>query len=210
MKKEIIPINTQIVLFFEKIIEFNTIKLANSINERLPEIGQPNIFNIPNDVPNEIRLQAPKIIFNNTRGINITITATKMDIIYNNSITIDIRKIYEALAENEINIQAIGVVNTYISNNIQIEKIQNYFSEEEIKQSDLINFSWHTKNENMNIWKRIETQSNNEITNLTYIIDINNLGNTKVMTIDEIIQILEKSVNIVKQSVEKISNELGE
>lgn len=213
MKKEIVPINTQIVLFFKTTMEYNTIKLANSINEKLPELGQPNIFSIPNDVPTEIKIQAPRILFNSTRDINITITTTKLDIFFNNNV-IDkenfIKNIYESLLENNLTIQAIGIVYNYISNNIKIEKLQNYFNDKEIKESDLLNFSWHKKSESLNIWKNIETQENGEILNLRYTIDINNLGNNNDMLIDEIIGIIKKSVTITNEAVEKISEELGE
>lgn len=212
MEKEVIVRNTQVVLFFDKTIEYNTIKLANSINEKLPKLGQPNIFNIPNDVPTEIRMQAPRIIFNSARDINITITTSKLDMFFNSASNkeVYVKGIYDALLENGLNIQAIGVVNTYISNDIKIEKLKGYFNDEEIKQGDLINFSWYKKSENFNIWKNIETQNNNEIIDLIYTIDINNLGNNKVMSVDEIIEVLEKSINIAKQAAEKISKELGE
>ena len=51
MNNEIKLKNVQIVLFFKNEVDYNTLKLANNISERLPQLGQPNIFNLPNDVP---------------------------------------------------------------------------------------------------------------------------------------------------------------
>jgi NAD-dependent DNA ligase len=212
MKKEVVIMNTQIVLFFEKIVEYNTIKLANSINEKIPEIGQPNIFSIPDNIPNEIRIQTPRIVFNNIGNINITITSSRIDIVSNNINDINryLKRLYEALNENGLEIQSVGLVNTFISNDIKMEKIQKYFFNEEIQKSDLINVSWYKKLDNINIWKHIETQDNNAVKDLIYTIDINNLGNKQIMSIEEIISMLEKSSNITKDAVNKISEELGE
>ena len=73
MNNEIKLKNVQIVLFFKYEVDYDTLKLANNISEKLPQLGQPNIFNLPNDVPNEIRIQTPRILFSNSKELNATI-----------------------------------------------------------------------------------------------------------------------------------------
>lgn len=211
MEEKLQSKNVQIVLFFGKVLECNSVKLANSLIENLPEIGQPNIFNIPEEAPNEIKMQMPKIIFGNAKDINVTVTNVNINIsIDNDNIEIiknKINKIYEALNENSITIQAIGVVSQYTYYDINFEKIKDtYYKQDELKQSDLFNMSWYKKEDNINTWKTLRIEEKDDLKNLTLNTDINNIGINQTINIEYIIEFLDeqyKKVSNFKESLEK-------
>lgn len=190
--------NIHIVLFFRNIIEYNSLELANRIFGRLPQLGQPNIFNLPNDVPNEIRIQAPKIMFNNSKNININLTIANLEL--NISLLESFEELkniigllYDSLEEQGIQIQAVGSVHDYISFDCNFELIKNTFYKDELLESDLANSSWYKKENNLNIWKLLNVEEKNDKKILSVRVDINNKGNLSNMTKEEVNSILKLS-----------------
>ncbi len=211
MEEKLQAKNVRIVLFFSHLLECTSVKLANSLIDELPELGQPNIFNIPAEAPNEVKMQMPKIIFNNAKQINITVTNVSIDIsIDNDNIEIiknNINKIYKALSDNNVHIQAIGVVSRYLYFDINFEKIKEiYYKDEELMESDLINLSWYKKKDTINIWKTLKTEDKDNVKNLTLSIDINNKGINRIIDIGYINEFLDNQnieVNSFKENLEK-------
>lgn len=207
--------NVKIVLFFVKSLEFNSVKLASTLMDKIPELGQPNIINVPDQIPVEIRMQTPKISFNFSKDMSLTVTDVNMTILINKDdaefIKNNINLIYEALKENNIDVQAIGVVSQYLYCNIDFNKIKTlYYKEDELQQSDLINMSWYKKENNMNIWKTFKVDEKDTLKNLTIAIDVNNKGTNELMNQNEIDNFLNeqyKKTNTFKQKLEGIIGE---
>lgn len=215
MEEKLQAKNVRIVLFFSRILDCNSVKLANSLMERLSELGQPNIFNIPEEAPNDMKMQMPKIIFSNSKEINVTVTNVNINISVDNDnveiIKTKIHKIYEALKENLIDIQAIGVVSQYLYYDINFEKIKSiYFKEQELTQSDLVNMSWYKKEDNINIWKTIKVEEKDNLKNLTVITDINNIGTNKVTDIDVLKEFLDNQYKKVNDFKGNLEEKIGE
>lgn len=213
MDEELRLKNVHIVLFFKNVIEYNSLKLANTIFEKMPDLGQPNIINLPNDVPNEIRMQAPRIMFNNSKDINLTISMTNIEL---NSVTIEddgviknaLRLINEALTQEGIQIQAMGNVFDFSKFDFDFSKLKEVFYKDELSTCDLINSSWYKK-EDYNIWKTINIEDKNDKKILNVRIDINNKGNENLMSSDDIIAMLESSINKAETFKQELLRKLG-
>lgn len=213
MDEELRLKNVHIVLFFKNVIEYNSLKLANTIFEKMPDLGQPNIINLPNDVPNEIRMQAPRIMFNNSKDINLTISMTNIEL---NSVTIEddgvikntLRLISEALTQEGIQIQAMGNVFDFSKFDFDFSKLKEVFYKDELSTCDLINSSWYKK-EDYNIWKTINIEDKNDKKILNVRIDINNKGNENLMSSDDIIAMLESSISKAETFKQELLRKLG-
>lgn len=206
--------NIHIVLFFRNIIEYNSLQLADKILEKLPQLGQPNIFNLPNDVPNEIRFQAPRIMFNNSKNLNLTLNIVNLDLNIAVLESIESLKhilglLYEALENQGIQIQAIGSVYDYIKFDCNLEKIQSVFFQDELSKSDLLNSSWYKKENSLNIWKSMNVEEQNGKKILSVRIDINNKGNLDIMTNEDINTILETSLGRANTFKEELLRKIG-
>ena len=146
MNNEIKLKNVQIVLFFKNEVDYNTLKLANNISEKLPQLGQPNIFNLPNDVPNEIRIQTPRILFSNSKELNATISVlnASLNMIGENTST-ELQNLigclYDALVSQNIQIQSIGIVIDFICFDVNFDIIKNKYYKDELVDSELVNSS---------------------------------------------------------------------
>lgn len=207
--------NMHIVLFFRNIVEYNSLELANRIFCKLPKLGQPNIFNLPNDVPNEIRMQAPRIMFNNSKNININLTITNLELNITALESFDELKnliglLYDSLNEQGIQIQATGSVHDYINFDCNFEKIKSTFYKDELLESDLANSSWYKKENNLNIWKVLNVEEKNDKKNLSVRVDINNKGNLNNMTKEDVNAILEKSSKIANDFKNELLVKIGE
>ena len=114
MEEKIQARNVKIVLFFSKILENSSVKLANSIMDKISELGEPSIFNIPEEAPNEIKMQMPKIIFDNSKDINVIVTNVNINITINidnvELIKDKVKQIYDALIENSIKISKMKFI----------------------------------------------------------------------------------------------------
>lgn len=207
--------SVQVVMFFKNEVQYNSLELANGIFKKLPQLGQPNIFNLPKEVPNEIRLQTPRIIFNNANGFNLTISVLNitLNIIGENSVQ-EIKNymniIFGELAMHDIKIGAIGCVFDYINFDTDFEKIQNKYYKDELVTSSLVNSSWYNKENSLNIWKFLNVTEENSKKILNIKVDINNRGNVDAMTTESISQLIEKAFTKAEEFKEKIKSELGD
>lgn len=207
--------NVQVVLFFRNEIAYNSLELANNIIKEIPQIGQPNIFNLPSNVPNEIRMQAPRIVFNNINGLNITITALSLNInmimqLSNEEISNNVSRLYNALTEQGIQIQSLGMVCDYLDSSIDFNKIKSIFYKDEILTSDLVNCSWYKKENDLNIWKVLNMTENNEQKTLNLRIDINNRNNKDIMSKESIHYMIEKCYTKTEEFKTEIIQKIGE
>ena len=215
MEKKLKLNNIHIVLFFRNIVEYNSLELANRILSKLPQLGQPNIFNLPNDVPNEIRMQAPRIMFNNLKNININLTIANLELNISVLETLEelkniIEVLYDALEEQGILIQAVGNVYDYINFDCNFESIKSIFYKDELLESDLANSSWYKKENNLNIWKILNVEEKNDKKILNVRVDINNKGNLTNMTKEELNKILELSSEKANTFKEELLIKIGE
>ena len=207
--------NIHIVLFFRNIVEYNSLELANRILCKIPQLGQPNIFNLPNDIPNEIRMQAPRIMFSNSKNINININITNLEL---NITTLEsfeelkslIDLLYDSLEEQGIQIQATGSVRDYINFDCNFEKIKEIFYKDELLESDLANSSWYKKEKDLNIWKVLNIEEKNDKKSLSVRVDINNKGNLNNMIKEEVNTMLEKSSKIANDFKNELIEKIGE
>ena len=214
MEEKIQARNVKIVLFFSKILENSSVKLANSIMDKISELGEPSIFNIPEEAPNEIKMQMPKIIFDNSKDINVIVTNVNINITINidnvELIKDKVKQIYDALIENSIKIQAIGIVNQYLYYDINFEKVKEiYYKDDEVKNSDLLNMSWYKKENDINIWKTINIEEKDNIKNMILNMDINNLGNEKDITIKNIEDFINMQYKITSGFVKDLEEKIG-
>lgn len=207
--------NVQVVLFFRNEVEYNSLELANNIVKGIPQIGQPNIFNLPKDVPNEIRMQAPRIVFNNMNGLNINITALSLNInmmsqLSNEEIKNNVSKLYDALIEQGIQVQSLGMVCDYFDSSIDFENIKQTFYKDEILTSDLVNCSWYKKEEELNIWKVLNMSEENSHKELNLRIDINNRNNKNTMSKNAVEDMVKKCYEKIVKFKKEIINKIGE
>ena len=215
MNNEIKLKNVQIVLFFKNEVDYNTLKLANNILEKLPQLGQPNIFNLPNDVPNEIRIQTPRILFSNSKELSATISIlnASLNVIGENTST-ELQNLigclYDAFVSQDIQIQSIGLVIDYICFDVDFDIIKNKYYKDELVNSELVNYLWYNKNEKLNIWKFLNVQEENNKKILNIRCDINNRGNEKTLDKNDINAIILQAREISERFKETIKKELGE
>ena len=204
-----------VVLFFTNMIDYNSLELANKIIAKLPQLGQPNIFNLPKDIPNEIRLQAPKLVFNSSRDISLNLTITNAEL-YINSIEDmgNVKNIVEllnsAITEQGIQIQSIGMVYDYVDYDCNFEKIKEVFYKDELLESDIANSSWYKKEDNLNIWKIINVEEKNGKKVLSVRVDINNKGNNENMNIENISYMVDISLQKAKSFKDELIGKIGE
>ena len=215
MNSEIKLRNIQIVLFFKNEIEYNSLKLANSIYEKMPQIGQPNILNLPNNIPNEIRMQTPKIIFNTSKEINIALTVLSATInMIGDNTEVDVKsyvnELIIALNSQGIQIMSIGLVSDYICYDANFNALKEKYYNDELRMSELVNSSWFTKQNNLNIWKFMNVKKENSKMVLNFVCDVNNRGNEDIIETNKIDSIIEEAIKISKEYRDKIENEIGE
>ena len=215
MNNEIKLRNIQIVLFFKNEVEYNSLKLASDISEKLPQLGQPNILNLPNDIPNDIRIQTPKVLYGNSKELNLSVTVTNASINMNGeNTTAEVKTcvdlLYGALENQGIQIKSIGLVSDYICYDVNFDVIKAKYYNDELSTSELVNSSWFNRVNNLNIWKFLNVQNENDKKVLNLICDINNRGNEEVISIDKIDEIIENAKEISNDYKEKIIKELGE
>lgn len=207
--------NVHIVLFFRNTIEYNSLQVANKILSKLPQLGQPNIFNLPKEIPNEIRKQAPTIIFNNNKEVSLNMTIVSLEL---NVSTIEsmnesrdlVLLLYDVLLEEGIQIQSIGIVHDYVCFDFNFEKIKTIFYKDEILQSDLVNCSWYKKEDGLNIWKVINVEEKNYKKVLNARIDINNKGNQTEMNKEDLNSALQLSYERAVKFKDELSRKIGE
>lgn len=208
--------NIQVVLFFKNEIEYNSLKLANTVSERMLQLGQPNIFNLPQDIPNEIRTQAPRIIFNNAKEINVTISASTLNLNMIGQNTIEevvsnTSSLYEALKEQNIQIKAIGFVCDYIIYNVDFEKIKHIYYKDELESSELVNASWFNKENELNVWKMLNVTDDVNKKVLNIRIDVNNRNNSdSIIEKENISTIIRTAFEKAMEFKTKISSKIGE
>ena len=213
MSNEIKFRNIQIVLFFKNEVDYNTLELANDISEKLPQLGKPNIFNLPDNVPNEIRIQTPKILFNNSNELNVsisTLNANLSTVMENTSEELQekIKFLYDALLKQNVQIKSIGLVFDFICFDVDFDKIKEKYYKNELRNSELVNSSWYNKDGNLNIWKflNVKEEKSNKVLNIRC--DINNRGNKTDLGGFDIDNIIEQAKHISEEFKEKIEGEL--
>lgn len=215
MNNEIKLRNVQIVLFFKNEIEYNALELANDIFKKLPQLGQPNIFNIPNDIPNEIRIQTPKILFSNAKEMKATITILNANLnIIGESTSSEIKNcidiLYDSLKSQNIYIKSIGLVSDYICFDINFDIIKEKYYKDELNTSEIVNSSWYNKIGELNIWKSLNVKVENNKKVLNLVCDVNNRGNEEILDKEKVDTIIDKAKEYSEKFKEKIKNELGE
>lgn len=215
MNNEIKLKNIRIVLFFKNEIDYNTLKLASDISEKLPQLGQPNIFNLPNDIPNEIRVKTPKILFSNEKELNATISILNASLnIIGESTSTELKSLidclYDALTSQNIQIKSVGIVSEYICFDINFEIIKSKYYNGELCNSELVNSSWYNKENNLNIWKFLNVHEENNKKILNIKCDINNRGNEEKLDKTDINFIIDKAKDISQEFKEKLKGELEE
>ena len=207
--------NISTVLFFKNMIDYNSLELANKIVEKLPQLGQPNIFNLPKDIPNEIRLQAPKLVFNSSRDLSLNLTTTNAELNINSIEDVQTVKnivelLNDAINNQGIQIQSVGIVYDYIDFDCNFDKIKNTFYKDELLESDLANSSWYKKEDNLNIWKMFNVEEKNDKKIMNIRVDINNKGNNEYMNSQDIASIVDLSFEKATTFKNELIRKIGE
>lgn len=215
--------NTQVVLFLENNVESIYYKIANKIYDVIPELGQPNILNFPQDMPIDARQNVPCVIFNSNQKLTLNITYKAINILINKlydndtkNIKTIINNIFEILNSNNINVKNIGIVKNIEYADFDIEKLKKvYLNDKSALDSDLFNLSWYKSLENLNEWRHIQVKKifnnkGNEEKYLGYVIDINNLPNTNIMSINDIEKFMQKFYECVDSYEEEFIKKLEE
>jgi len=205
----------QVAFFFLPNTVFRPVRFASTITEALGEVfpQDPNIISLPPNVP----LEFPRIMFTNDKGYSLNISLNRADFQMNVTDGKDIHQVYlpiitklhdDVFEPMKINIQRVGLVNTYALLSCKTQDIiTKYFMPGKIDDSDEINLAWHKiqssgefKN---NLWVRINVTDKinancNVIIDLNSSEDIESLGNKSIDVLNKYEQyIRENLANVI-------------
>lgn len=164
----------QIVLFFEKNIEFNQTQLAAKLNEKFSELGNPVIL-----PPSDRNREQPLIIFNQSY-INMTVSYNAVSFIFSeddkdNCDKLVIR-IMEILEEFGLYFIRMGYVSTYVYGKKERKNFKSIAFKDSIPINDDFQLAWYSKelidSVAVNVWERYFTDLANKL-EFASVFDIN-------------------------------------
>ena len=109
-----------------------------------------------------------------------------------------------------VQIKSIGVVSEYNCFDVNFELIKNHYYKEEMLEGETANSAWYTKKDNLNIWKTLNVDEENDKKTLTIVCDVNNRDNDTIINKEKVFEIINKSKSISINFKEKIMEVLGE
>jgi len=198
--------NIQIVLFFDKFTSYNPTQIAAGINKLAPFIGNAIILPVNPEEPD-----APIIIFNESKDINLTVTRISTAIIFKEN---DLKKYKETVIDivnfydsEGISFKRIGIVITRILPKTAIKKLKKaIFKDEEIIESTDFAVAWHNiislDSTKFNCWERYFMEAGTE--HLVGVFDINTPHDEKYNIKDDFVdKCIAKSIKYVDEKIKK-------
>ena len=171
----------EIILFYEKVPDFNLTDIAKEILDRYEYLGEPTI--IPRNENNTFL-----VVFNKNSEFQIEINDKNVLIVMKhsyfndlNSIVFDVVDTFEMF---DTKFSRIGYISSNFESPLKIEKAkEKYLNVEEFKDVLELNLSWYRKinfrSSYINCWERVITETVN-IKDLLLQYDINTLVGEKV------------------------------
>lgn len=171
----------EIILFYEKVPDFNLTDIAKEILDRYEYLGEPTI--IPRNENNTFL-----VVFNKNSELQIEINDKNVFIVMKhsyfnslNSIVFDVVDTFEML---DTKFSRIGYISSNFESPLKIEKAkEKYLKVEEFKDVLELNLSWYRKidfrSSYINCWERVITDTVN-FKDLLLQYDINTLVGEKV------------------------------
>ena len=171
----------EIILFYEKVPDFNLTDIAKEILDRYEYLGEPTI--IPRNENNTFL-----VVFNKNSELQIEINDKNVFIVMKhsyfnvlNSIVFDVVDTFEMF---DTKFSRIGYISSNFESPLKIEKAkEKYLNVEEFKDVLELNLSWYRKinfrSSYINCWERVITDTVN-FKDLLLQYDINTLVGEKV------------------------------
>ena len=171
----------EIILFYEKVPDFNLTDIAKEILDRYEYLGEPTI--IPRNENNTFL-----VVFNKNSEFQIEINDKNVLIVMKHSYFIDLNSIVFDVVDNfemfDTKFSRIGYISSNFESPLKIEKAkEKYLNVEEFKDVLELNLSWYRKinfrSSYINCWERVITDTVN-FKDLLLQYDINTLVGEKV------------------------------
>ena len=171
----------EIILFYEKVPDFNLTDIAKEILDRYEYLGEPTI--IPRNENNTFL-----VVFNKNSEFQIEINDKNVLIVMKHSYFNDLNSIVFDVVDNfamfDTKFSRIGYISSNFESPLKIEKAkEKYLNVEEFKDVLELNLSWYRKinfrSSYINCWERVITDTVN-FKDLLLQYDINTLVGEKV------------------------------
>lgn len=171
----------EIILFYEKIPDFNLTDIAKEILDRYEYLGEPTI--IPRNENNTFL-----VVFNKNSELQIEINDKNVFIVmkhsYFNSLNSIVFDVVDTFEMFDTKFSRIGYISSNFESPLKIEKAkEKYLNVEEFKDVLELNLSWYRKidfrSSYINCWERVITDTVN-FKDLLLQYDINTLVGEKV------------------------------
>lgn len=171
----------EIILFYEKVPDFNLTDIAKEILDRYEYLGEPTI--IPRNENNTFL-----VVFNKNSELQIEINDKNVFIVmkhsYFNSLNSIVFDVVDTFEMFDTKFSRIGYISSNFESPLKIEKAkEKYLKVEEFKDVLELNLSWYRKidfrSSYINCWERIITDTVN-FKDLLLQYDINTLVGEKV------------------------------
>ena len=169
----------EIILFYEKVPDFNLTDIAKEILDRYEYLGEPTI--IPRNENNTFL-----VVFNKNSELQIEINDKNVFIVmkhsYFNSLNSIVFDVVDTFEMFNTKFSRIGYISSNFESPLKIEK-EKYLNVEEFKDVLELNLSWYRKidfrSSYINCWERVITDTVN-FKDLLLQYDINTLVGEKV------------------------------
>ena len=171
----------EIILFYEKVPDFNLTDIAKEILDRYEYLGEPTI--IPKNENNTFL-----VVFNKNSELQIEINDKNVFIVmkhsYFNSLNSIVFDVVDTFEMFDTKFSRIGYISSNFESPLKIEKAkEKYLNVEEFKDVLELNLSWYRKidfrSSYINCWERVITDTVN-FKDLLLQYDINTLVGEKV------------------------------
>ncbi|MBD9114965.1 hypothetical protein EGP95_04195 [bacterium] len=171
----------EIILFYEKVPDFNLTDIAKEILDRYEYLGEPTI--IPRNENNTFL-----VVFNKNSELQIEINDKNVFIVmkhsYFNSLNSIVFDVVDTFEMFDTKFSRIGYISSNFESPLKIEKAkEKYLNVEEFKDVLELNLSWYRKinfrSSYINCWERVITDTVN-FKDLLLQYDINTLVGEKV------------------------------
>lgn len=171
----------EIILFYEKVPDFNLTDIAKEILDRYEYLGEPTI--IPRNENNTFL-----VVFNKNSELQIEINDKNVFIVmkhsYFNSLNSIVFDVVDTFEMFNTKFSRIGYISSNFESPLKIEKAkEKYLNVEEFKDVLELNLSWYRKidfrSSYINCWERVITDTAN-FKDLLLQYDINTLVGEKV------------------------------
>lgn len=172
----------EVVLFFNKEVNFESFDVAKEITKRFPQIGDAIIL------PNSKNLRQPVILFSSSEVIKIQISKISVNILVNHTLfdeltsgVFDLIDLFEGF---DCSFNRIGYIASFLISPRDKEILENkYLKMEKLKDVTDYSMSFYheikTKENNLNAWERITYDSAN-LKDVLYQFDINSKENDQI------------------------------